>query len=156
MGYGIAGQRQFHTHYLHGYGRQSVCGDRCRWRRATHVDRAYVEIRQRIVDGEYPPGQPLSEVTLAQTHGLDRHVASAWSNLVSGLGEMYRFAGTDAYYEAGHRFTADRDLDSTRSYLEAWRALSLLHRGRWTEAEAIARARLRSHTSGSNGESSVV
>ena len=83
---------------------------------------------------------------LAREHGLDRQMANAWSNLVSGLGEMYRFAKTDAYYEAGHRFAADNDLDSSRAYLEAWRALSLLHRGRWPEAEAIARAVLAAPT----------
>jgi len=38
----------------------------------THVDRAYTEIRQRIIDGQYKPGQPLSEVTLAQLHGMSR------------------------------------------------------------------------------------
>lgn len=38
----------------------------------SNVDRAYVEIRQRIVDGHYSPGQPLSEVTLAQAHGMSR------------------------------------------------------------------------------------
>lgn len=38
----------------------------------SNVDRAYIEIRQRIIGGAYPPGQPLSEVTLAQTHGMSR------------------------------------------------------------------------------------
>lgn len=96
----------------------------------------------RILLGDHEGGRADLEesLRLAQTHGFDRHVANAWSNLVSGLGEMYRFADTDVYYEAGHRFTTDRDLDSTRAYLEAWRALSLMHRGRWPEAEAIARA----------------
>ncbi|MCV0404136.1 MAG: AAA family ATPase [Chloroflexi bacterium] len=96
----------------------------------------------RILLGDHEGGRADLEesLRLAELHGLDRHAAGAWSNLVSGLGEMYRFADTDAYYEAGHRFTADRDLDATRAYLEAWRALSLLHRGRWTEAETLATA----------------
>jgi DNA-binding CsgD family transcriptional regulator/tetratricopeptide (TPR) repeat protein len=96
----------------------------------------------RVLLGDHEGGRSDLEesLRLARAHGLDRHAASAWSNLVSGLGEMYRFADTDAYYEAGHRFTTDRDLDSTRAYLEAWRALSLLHRGRWTEAESMAAA----------------
>lgn len=96
----------------------------------------------RILLGDHEGGRSDLEesLRLAQSHGLDRHAATAWSNLVSGLGEMYRFADTDAYYDAGHRFTIDRDLDSTRAYLEAWRALSLLHRGQWTEAEALASA----------------
>jgi DNA-binding CsgD family transcriptional regulator/tetratricopeptide (TPR) repeat protein len=83
---------------------------------------------------------------LARAHGLDRHAAAALSNLVSGLGEMYRFADADTYYEDAHRFTTDRDLDSTRAYLEVWRSLSLLHRGRWAEAERLARAVLAAPT----------
>jgi DNA-binding CsgD family transcriptional regulator/tetratricopeptide (TPR) repeat protein len=102
----------------------------------------------RILLGDHEGGRADLEesLRLGRANGLDRHVASAWSNLVSGLGEMYRFADTDAYYEAGHRFTTDRDLDSTRAYLEAWRALSLLHRGRWREAEAVAAAVLAAPT----------
>lgn len=39
---------------------------------STHVERAYAEIRSRIIEGEYRPGQPLSEVTLASAHGMSR------------------------------------------------------------------------------------
>lgn len=96
----------------------------------------------RILLGDHAGGRADLEESLrmAREHGLDRHMANAWSNLVSALGEMYRFAEADGYYEAGHRFSSDRDLDTTRAYLEAWRALSLLHRGRWPEAEALATA----------------
>ena len=96
----------------------------------------------RILLGDHAGGRADLEesLRLGAAHRLDRHMAAAWSNLVSGLGEMYRFADTDEYYEEGHRFTSERDLDSTRAYLEAWRALSLMHRGRWPEAEALAAA----------------
>jgi ATP/maltotriose-dependent transcriptional regulator MalT len=36
------------------------------------------------------------------------------------------------------RYTTERDLDSVRGYMEAWRSLSLLYRGRWREAGALA------------------
>ncbi|HEX2884541.1 MAG TPA: AAA family ATPase [Candidatus Limnocylindria bacterium] len=94
----------------------------------------------RILLGDYDGGRVDLErsLRLAREQSMDRHVSNALSNLVSALGEMYRFADSDPYFEEGHRFTTDRDLDSTRLYLESWRALSLMYRGRWTEAEAMA------------------
>ncbi len=94
----------------------------------------------RILLGDHDGGRADLETSLrlAQEHGFDRHIANAWSNLVSALGEMYRFADTDAYYEAARAFVVERDLDTNRAYLEAWRALSLLYRGRWPEAEELA------------------
>jgi DNA-binding CsgD family transcriptional regulator len=77
-------------------------------------------------------------LALALEHGLDRFAVSAYSVLYSALGEMYRFDAADAYFEAGHRYATERDLDSSRLYLESWRAIALVHRGRWSEAGALA------------------
>jgi DNA-binding CsgD family transcriptional regulator len=81
-----------------------------------------------------------TSLRLSLEHGLDRNAASAYSVLASALGEMYRFGDAEPYFEAGLTYTAERDLDSSRLYLEAWRALSLLHRGRWAEAGTQAAA----------------
>ena len=94
----------------------------------------------RILLGEFDGGRADLETSLrlAREHGLDRFVAVAYSNLASALGEMYRFADADPYYEDGLRYTIERDLDGTRFYLEAWQAVRLVHRGRWSEAGPIA------------------
>ena len=88
---------------------------------ATHVDRAYVEIRQRIVDGEYPPGQPLSEVTLAQAHGMSRTpVREALARLCH---ERYveRLPGR-GFFVARVTVQAINDTYEVRRLLEGWAA----------------------------------
>ena len=96
----------------------------------------------RILTGDTDGGRADLETSLrlAQEHGLDRRVASAYGVAHSALGEMYRFGDADPYFEAGHRYTSERDLDSNRFYLEAWQAISLMHRGRWSEAGTLAAA----------------
>lgn len=47
-------------------------GRRAATPRASTVARLYDEIRARLVDGTYRPGQPLGEVELAGTHGASR------------------------------------------------------------------------------------
>jgi DNA-binding CsgD family transcriptional regulator/tetratricopeptide (TPR) repeat protein len=94
----------------------------------------------RILLGDIEGGRADLETSLrlAQEHGLDRRVASAYSVLHSALGEMYRFGDAQPYFEAGHRYTSERDLDGSRQYLEAWQAISCMHRGRWSEAGTLA------------------
>ena len=94
----------------------------------------------RILTGDFEGGRADLETSrrLAVAHGLDRRVASAYSVLHSALGEMYRFGEADAPFEAGHRYAAERDLDGSRLYLEAWQAISYMHRGRWSEAGPLA------------------
>ncbi len=99
----------------------------------------------RILLGDIDGGRADLETSLrlAREEGLDRFAAGAWSNLVSALGEMYRFAEADAYVDDVLRYARERDLDSTAMYVEAWLALSLVHRGRWREAGPIAAAIVR-------------
>jgi len=94
----------------------------------------------RILLGDIDGGRADLETSLrlALEYGFDRRVGGAYSVLYSALGEMYRFAEADPYFEAGHRYASARDLDGNRQYLEAWRALSLVHRGRWSEGGALA------------------
>jgi DNA-binding CsgD family transcriptional regulator/tetratricopeptide (TPR) repeat protein len=75
---------------------------------------------------------------LALSQGLDRQAASAYAVCASALGEVYRFADADRWFEDGLRYTSERDLDANRLYLEAWLALSALHRGRWSQAGTLA------------------
>ncbi len=84
-----------------------------------------------------------TSLALALEHGPDRMVAAAYSNLTSALSEMYRFADAERYFDVGLHYARERDFDSTWMYLEAWLALSLLHRGRWSEAGPMASAIVR-------------
>lgn len=87
----------------------------------SHVDRAYTEIRHRIIEGEYPPGQPLSEVTLAQTHGMSRTpVREALSRLCH---ERYveRLAGR-GFFVARVTVQAINETFEVRRLLEGWAA----------------------------------
>ena len=70
--------------------------------------------------------------------GNDGHVANAFSVQASALGEMYRFAEAGPVFEAGLRYARERDIDSSRAYLECWLALVNMYRGRWSEAGALA------------------
>ena len=79
-----------------------------------------------------------TSLRMAQENGLDRLVGSYYSMITSALGEAYRFADAEPHFEAGIRYASERDLDSSRLYIEAWQALSLVHLGRWSEAGAIA------------------
>jgi DNA-binding CsgD family transcriptional regulator/tetratricopeptide (TPR) repeat protein len=94
----------------------------------------------RILLGDTAGGRADLEtsIRLARQHGFDRRVASGYGVTHSALGEMYRFADADPYFEAGHRYTSERDLDSNRLYMEAWQAISYVHRGRWSEAGPLA------------------
>lgn len=85
------------------------------------VDRAYVEIRQRIVDGHYRPGQPLSEVTLAQAHGMSRTpVREALARLCH---ERYveRMSGR-GFFVSRVTVQAINDTYEVRRLLEGWAA----------------------------------
>jgi DNA-binding CsgD family transcriptional regulator len=93
----------------------------------------------RILSGDLGGQEDLeTSARISEEAGLDRHAANAYSVLASALGEVYQFALAEPAFEAGIRYTTDRDLDATRGYLEAWRALSLLFRGYWAEAGELA------------------
>jgi DNA-binding CsgD family transcriptional regulator len=84
-----------------------------------------------------------TSLAVAREHGSDRGEAGAYSNLTSALGEMYAFEEATRWFEIGLRYVLERDLDSTRFYLEAWQALMLVHRGRWSEGGDLAASVLR-------------
>lgn len=104
---------------------------------SSHVERAYLEIRQRIVDGGYAPGQPLSEVTLATAHGMSRTpVREALARLCH---ERYveRLSGR-GFFVARVTVQAINDTFEVRRLLEGWAASRAAERA---TPEAIARLR---------------
>jgi DNA-binding CsgD family transcriptional regulator len=85
-------------------------------------------------------GRPYLErsLALARQAGLQVRIASALTNLGSGLGEVYQYPLASRYLAEGIAFTTEHDLDSTRLYMLAWQALAHLHLGRWDEAAEAA------------------
>ena len=124
-------------------GRQAIAMGRDDAKALTSVTQAWNTVgSSRILLGDIDGGVADLETSLrlGLEHGFDRQVASAYINLASALGEMYRFRDAERYFELGLQYTAERDLDSSHLYLESWLALSELHRGRWSEAERAVRS----------------
>jgi DNA-binding CsgD family transcriptional regulator/tetratricopeptide (TPR) repeat protein len=77
---------------------------------------------------------------LAEAIGSDSWIASAFVNLGSACGEVYRFDLADNYLRQGIEFCNERDIDFARLYQLSWQALVWMYRGRWTEASGAAHA----------------
>lgn len=75
---------------------------------------------------------------LALDADLEEHAARAFSNLGVSHAVRYGFGQADAVLLEGIAYCAERDLEQQRLYMLAWRAISLLHQGRWAEAAATA------------------
>jgi DNA-binding CsgD family transcriptional regulator len=95
-----------------------------------------------ILLGRSGEGKPYLEnsLGLALQRDLDDLAAWAYWNLGSGLGEVYEFHDAERYLADGIAYCAERDLDTSRSYMMAWKALVDLYRGRWEEAAETATA----------------
>jgi DNA-binding CsgD family transcriptional regulator/tetratricopeptide (TPR) repeat protein len=86
---------------------------------------------------------------LALARGLDRNAARAYGNLHGNAAWWREFERADRYFESGFAYCTERDLDSWGLFLLAWRAKTLLDRGRWTEAaDTAARVLARPDTPG--------
>ena len=74
---------------------------------------------------------------LAREHDLEDHVARAYVNLATGI-ERRDGVEYDHYLDEGITFCDARALELPRGYLEAVRAMQLVNRGEWAEAESVA------------------
>ena len=93
---------------------------------------------QFIADPSARPTTLLRSLSLARAHGLEEHVARAWTNLGSTAVATRSFAAADEWLADGIRYSDERDLDSWGLYMRAWRARSNLEQGRWSAAVADA------------------
>jgi DNA-binding CsgD family transcriptional regulator/tetratricopeptide (TPR) repeat protein len=93
-----------------------------------------------IVSGRVEEGRAQLERSraLAEEIRSDSWIASAYVNLGSACGEVYRFDLADNYLRRGIEFCNERDIDFSRLYQLAWQALVWMYRGRWTEASGAA------------------
>jgi DNA-binding CsgD family transcriptional regulator len=82
---------------------------------------------------------------LALGHGLQPRVASVYSMLASGLGEMYELEASE---KAAHDYIAfARAHDQDTGYIRSWLAAVLVYLGRWDEGSALAQELLASDLS---------
>ncbi len=84
------------------------------------------------------------KIEAAQQAGLNVRVAHMYSNLAAASGEMYQLARGEEYAARGIAYALERDLDSHRLYMQAWRSMIWLYLGRWDEAAEQAAAVLNS------------
>ena len=83
-----------------------------------------------------PAGRPTLKrsLALALAHGLEEHVARAYTNLVYGALNLRDYPLTSRYLDEGIRYCTEHDLDTWRLYMLMSQARSELEQGRWTEA----------------------
>lgn len=75
---------------------------------------------------------------MALAEGFHYIAANCYSNLGTGLGELFRLREAEKYLEEAIRFATRYEIDFYRNYAMAWLALCDLFRGRWGDAEAHA------------------
>ncbi len=87
---------------------------------------------------DYEAGCALLERSrqVAREAGSDLLIVNADTNLGSGSGEVHRFERADAYLANGIAQALEREIDP--SYQQSWRAVCLMHLGRWGEAGELA------------------
>lgn len=77
---------------------------------------------------------------LALEHTLEDVAGTAFGNIAVTAIRCRDWTAAERALREGLRYCTERDLDSDRLYLVAWRAVAGLHRARWDEAAADARA----------------
>jgi DNA-binding CsgD family transcriptional regulator len=84
---------------------------------------------------------------LALKHEYEEHAARAYTNLACAAISLYDYARAAVYLQDGITYCVDRDLDSWRLYMTAWRARFRLEQGDWAGAEDDTALVLDSYTS---------
>ncbi|MDT4937300.1 MAG: hypothetical protein QOG80_971 [Pseudonocardiales bacterium] len=100
----------------------------------------------RMLAGD-PGGQVQLErsLELALEHGLEEHVARAYTNLMSSAVVTRDVETARRSGEAGIAYCSEHDLDAWWFYMSGWRARLALETGDWTEAAATAHQVLARH-----------
>jgi DNA-binding CsgD family transcriptional regulator/tetratricopeptide (TPR) repeat protein len=88
-----------------------------------------------LQNGEERGRSALEEsLAVALQHGLEEHVARAYTNLASCAVTAHDYHHAWRYLDAGIAFTTEKDLDAWTVYMTAWRARAHLEVGEWTRA----------------------
>jgi DNA-binding CsgD family transcriptional regulator/tetratricopeptide (TPR) repeat protein len=80
---------------------------------------------------------------LAQTEGLQEHVAGAYTNLSAMAVSRREYLRASEYLQAGLKYCEERDLDFLRPYILAYRARMRFEQGQWNAASEDVEAVLR-------------
>ena len=99
-----------------------------------------VGMAEYIANPSDPPTNLLRSLSIAIAHGLDEHVARAFTNLTAVAMTIRAYPDADRWIEQGLSYGTERDLAWCSQYLLAWRARSHLDQGRWSVATADADA----------------
>jgi DNA-binding CsgD family transcriptional regulator len=92
--------------------------------------------------------EPLERsLELALKQQFEEHAARAYTNLACSTVNMYNYGRAATYLRDGITYCVDRDLDSWRLYMTAWRARFRLEQGDWAGAEDDTALVLDSYTS---------
>ena len=78
-------------------------------------------------------------LALARAANDEFQTANAFTNLGSGLGEMFVLEEAERFLTEGVAFCRERDLDAARLYMTSWLAIVHMRRGRWQRATQEAR-----------------
>jgi DNA-binding CsgD family transcriptional regulator/tetratricopeptide (TPR) repeat protein len=93
----------------------------------------------------WPAGRPTLErsLALARDHGLEEHVARAYTNLAWTALDQRQYLVAARHREEGIGYCAERDLDTLRLYMLVAQARADFEQGRWTEATRTVEVVLR-------------
>ena len=112
---------------------------------AERLGEAEIVVRSAVILGTaetfagHPSGRLEEGLRLALEHGLEDLAGTAYGNIVVGAVRRRDWQAADAAFAQGLGYTTERDLETDRLYLLAWRAVAALHRGCWDDAAADAR-----------------
>jgi len=102
-----------------------------------------VGLARMLLGEEQGRSQLEQSLARALAANLEEQAARAWANLSSGAVLMVDLDHADRYIADGLAYATERDLDSWRYYLLAWRAAMHVYRGDWHAAESDCAAVLR-------------
>lgn len=99
---------------------------------------AYNSVGAATIHDDYEAGCRLLErsAALARQAGSEMFYCNAYVNLGSASGEVNRFERAEAYLALAIAHGEEHEMD--HSYQRAWRAICLVHLGRWSEAGNLA------------------
>ncbi|HVM19262.1 MAG TPA: LuxR C-terminal-related transcriptional regulator, partial [Egibacteraceae bacterium] len=95
----------------------------------------------RILDGDLDGAKDIRRsIAVAESEGLQAHVANSWINLGSAAGEVRAYALAVEGLERGIDVARERDLDGSVHYGSVWLSRVQFEQGAWDEARTTVAA----------------
>lgn len=111
---------------------------------------AYSRVGTAMLQGSDGHGYQYLEQSLALAIEVksDACTAMSYLYLAAAACEDYQFAVADRNLDAGVSYCLERDIDTARLYMTAWKALSMMQQGCWNEAAQAALSVMKQRRSG--------